>query len=159
MADIDPQVEGSTGSQPSRSGAEAIVEALHASGVEMVFGYPGGGTGAIIHQIATTGLANMNGRTELAGAWMSYGYNRIKGRAALARWSRWRGRLPEAAAGRNADVPAQGNSAAGMRATIVAVRPARYPEPIRRSKSFGLGSITASRAASLAVRRAAAFRK
>src|SRR3546814_20453568 len=57
---------------------------MHASGVEMVFGYPGGGTGAIIHQIATTGLANMNGRTELAGAWMSYGYNRIKGRAASA---------------------------------------------------------------------------
>ena len=84
MADIDPQVEANTGSQPSRSGAEAIVEAMHASGIEMVFGYPGGGTGAIIHQIATTGLANMNGRTELAGAWMSYGYNRIKGRAASA---------------------------------------------------------------------------
>src|SRR3546814_10235166 len=26
----------------------------------------------------------MDGRTELAGAWMSYGYNRIKGRAASA---------------------------------------------------------------------------
>ena len=84
MADIDQQVEANAGSQTSRSGAEAIVEAMHASGIEMVFGYPGGGTGAIIHQIATTGLANMNGRTELAGAWMSYGYNRIKGRAASA---------------------------------------------------------------------------
>ena len=68
----------------SRSGAQAIVEALRAGDVEMVFGYPGGGTGALIHQIATAGLANMNGRTELSGAWMSYGYNRIKGRAASA---------------------------------------------------------------------------
>ena len=84
MADIDQKAETNTGSQPARSGAEAIVEAMHASGIEMVFGYPGGGTGAIIHQIATTGLANMNGRTELSGAWMSYGYNRVKGRAASA---------------------------------------------------------------------------
>ncbi|HKX77890.1 MAG TPA: thiamine pyrophosphate-binding protein [Novosphingobium sp.] len=84
MADIDQKAEASTGTQTARSGAEAIVEAMHASGIEMVFGYPGGGTGAIIHQIATTGLANMNGRTELSGAWMSYGYNRVKGRAASA---------------------------------------------------------------------------
>ncbi|HKT72681.1 MAG TPA: thiamine pyrophosphate-binding protein [Steroidobacteraceae bacterium] len=68
----------------ARSGAQAIVEALHACKVEMVFGYPGGGTGALIHQIATTGLPNMNGRTEISGAWMSYGYNRVKGRAASA---------------------------------------------------------------------------
>ncbi|MBB3177082.1 acyltransferase [Variovorax sp. Sphag1AA] len=52
---------------------------------------------------------------------------RIKGRAALARWARWRGRLPEAAAARESGMPAdvQGNSAAGMRPTINAVRPAR----------------------------------
>jgi acetolactate synthase I/II/III large subunit len=70
--------------QQSRSGAQAIVEALQACDVDMVFGYSGGGTGALIHQIATSGLANMNGRTEIAGAWMSYGYNRVKGRAASA---------------------------------------------------------------------------
>ncbi|TAL03081.1 MAG: thiamine pyrophosphate-binding protein [Rhodospirillaceae bacterium] len=68
----------------ARSGAEAISESLHACGIEMVFGYAGGGTGAVIHQIETSNLANMNGRTELSGAWMSYGYNRMKGRAASA---------------------------------------------------------------------------
>jgi thiamine pyrophosphate-dependent acetolactate synthase large subunit-like protein len=29
-------------------------------------------------------MRNMNARTEIAGGWMSYGYNRIKGRAASA---------------------------------------------------------------------------
>ncbi|HKR87926.1 MAG TPA: thiamine pyrophosphate-binding protein [Phenylobacterium sp.] len=85
MADSEMRTEGLSDAQPaSRSGAEAITDALQACNVEMVFGYPGGGTGAIIHQIATRDIANMNGRTELSGAWMSYGYNRIKGRAASA---------------------------------------------------------------------------
>lgn len=68
----------------ARSGAQAIVEAMHACDIEIVFGYSGGGTGAVIHEVATSGMANMNGRTELSGAWMSYGYNRVKGRAASA---------------------------------------------------------------------------
>ncbi|PZV38794.1 thiamine pyrophosphate-binding protein [Mesorhizobium kowhaii] len=72
------------GGNKSRSGAAAIVEAMHASGIEYVFGYSGGGTGSLIHEIATTGMKNMNARTEIAGAWMSYGFNRIKGRAASA---------------------------------------------------------------------------
>ncbi|MEJ8813583.1 acyltransferase [Variovorax ureilyticus] len=52
---------------------------------------------------------------------------RTKGRAALARWAQWRGRLPAAATERKAGSPAdaQGNSAAGMRARIEAARPAR----------------------------------
>src|ERR1700733_6919681 len=68
----------------SRSGAEAIVEALTASNVELVIGYSGGGTGVIINQVALSKLGNLNARTELAGAWISYGYNRVKGRAASA---------------------------------------------------------------------------
>src|SRR6266404_307005 len=68
----------------SRTGAVAIVQAMHASNIEIVFGYSGGGTGSLIHEIATAGLRNGNERTELAGAWMSYGYNRIRGRAASA---------------------------------------------------------------------------
>jgi acetolactate synthase-1/2/3 large subunit len=58
------------------------VEALRASNVDLVIGYSGGGTGVLIHQVAVSGLANMNARTELAGAWISYGYNRVKKRAA-----------------------------------------------------------------------------
>ncbi|HKY82163.1 MAG TPA: thiamine pyrophosphate-binding protein [Sphingobium sp.] len=67
-----------------RSGAAAIVEALRASNVELVIGYSGGGAGAIIHEVAISDLANMNARTELAGTFISYGYNRVKGRAASA---------------------------------------------------------------------------
>ena len=70
--------------QEPRTGAAAIVESMHASNIEIVFGYSGGGTGNLIHELATTGLRNMNARTEIAGAWMSYGYNRIRGRAASA---------------------------------------------------------------------------
>lgn len=70
--------------QVARSGAQAIVEGLHASNVDLVIGYSGGGTGAIIHHVATSGMKNMNARTELSGAWISYGYNRVKGRAASA---------------------------------------------------------------------------
>ncbi|UZW57463.1 thiamine pyrophosphate-binding protein [Sphingobium sp. JS3065] len=70
--------------QEARSGGQAVVEALHASNVELVIGYSGGGTGAVIHHVATSGMANMNARTELSGAWISYGYNRVKGRAASA---------------------------------------------------------------------------
>lgn len=66
----------------SRTGAEAIVETLEQSGVEMLFGYSGGGTGPLVSSMAKHGFPNMNGRTELSGAWMSYGYNRIRGRAA-----------------------------------------------------------------------------
>lgn len=76
--------EDKSAAQESRSGAEAIVDALKASNVEMVFGYSGGGTMAVVHHIVTKGMANMNARTELAGAWMSYGYNRVKQRAASA---------------------------------------------------------------------------
>lgn len=67
-----------------RGGAEAITEALHACDIEMVFGYSGGGTGPLVNAIEVSHLPNMNGRTELSGAWMSYGYNRMKRRAASA---------------------------------------------------------------------------
>lgn len=70
--------------QESRSGAKAIIEALKASDVELLIGYSGGGASVIINEMAQSGMNNLNGRTELAGAWISYGYNRVKGRAASA---------------------------------------------------------------------------
>jgi hypothetical protein len=45
-----------TSRRTTRSGAEAIVEALRACKVELVIGYSGGGTGALIHQVATAGI-------------------------------------------------------------------------------------------------------
>ncbi|WP_164987723.1 thiamine pyrophosphate-binding protein [Bradyrhizobium betae] len=77
-------VSNSTKTTVSRTGAQAIAQTMQASGIELVIGYSGGGTGALIHQIATSGMNNLNARTELAGAWISYGYNRVKGRAASA---------------------------------------------------------------------------
>lgn len=84
MSDIKKDVTGNETNPAERIGGEAVVETLKASGVDMIFGYSGGGTGPVINAVAKSGLANMNGRTELAGAWMSYGYNRVKGRAASA---------------------------------------------------------------------------
>jgi acetolactate synthase-1/2/3 large subunit len=84
MATPLESVSAAASAAQSRTGAVAIVQAMHASNIEMVFGYSGGGTGNLIHELATTGLRNMNARTEVAGAWMSYGYNRIRGRAASA---------------------------------------------------------------------------
>jgi acetolactate synthase-1/2/3 large subunit len=69
---------------PARGGAEAITETLKACNVEMVFGYSGGGTGPLVNAIEVGGVRNMNARTELSGAWMSYGYNRMRRRAASA---------------------------------------------------------------------------
>ena len=55
--------------------------------------------------------------------------------------------------------PPQGNSALPIRPRIVRVRPARYADPGVFSNRLGAGSITASRAASAALRRAAGLRK
>lgn len=79
------EAEGAVAAPVTRTGAEAVVASLKATGVELVIGYSGGGTGALIHQVAISNdLKNMNARTELSGAWISYGYNRVKGRAASA---------------------------------------------------------------------------
>lgn len=69
---------------PTRTGSDAIVETLQASGIEIVFGYSGGGTLFLITSIVRHQMRNLCGRTELGSAWMSYGYNRIKRRAASA---------------------------------------------------------------------------
>ena len=67
-----------------RMGGAAVVEAFVACGIEKVFGYSGGGTLVITHEMNLQGVDSMNGRTELTTAWMSYGYNRVKGWAASA---------------------------------------------------------------------------
>lgn len=65
-------------------GAQAIVAALKASGVELVFGYPGGGLPELISPLYDAGVQSIAARTELSAAWMSYGYNRTRHRAASA---------------------------------------------------------------------------
>lgn len=67
-----------------REGSQAIVDSLIASGVEVVFGYTGGSVPALTRSVFASDLKQFAGRTELTAAWMSYGYNRVKRRAASA---------------------------------------------------------------------------
>lgn len=80
----DPNARDTDSISYRRSGGDAIAETLKACGIEIVFGYSGGGVMRLVGSVVTSQIRNMNGRTELSSAWMSYGYNRIKGRAASA---------------------------------------------------------------------------
>ncbi|MBQ7804039.1 thiamine pyrophosphate-binding protein [Rhodococcus sp. (in: high G+C Gram-positive bacteria)] len=72
-------------SEIRREGSDAIADSLVASGVEMIFGYTGGSVPALARSLfAEEKLQEFGGRTELTAAWMSYGYNRVKRRAASA---------------------------------------------------------------------------
>ncbi|WP_166459342.1 thiamine pyrophosphate-binding protein [Amycolatopsis pithecellobii] len=68
----------------AQDGREAIGVALRDAGVELVFGYPGGGAYQILDGILSAGIPNISARTELSAAWMSYGYNRMRRRASSA---------------------------------------------------------------------------
>jgi len=65
-------------------GAQSVVAALKASGIELVFGYPGGGLPELVGPLFDAGVKSIAARTELSAAWMSYGYNRVRHRAASA---------------------------------------------------------------------------
>jgi acetolactate synthase I/II/III large subunit len=66
----------------AREGSTAVVEALEAGGVEIVFGYTGGAVPALFRSLLDSDIRTIAGKTELNAAWMSYGYNRVKRRAA-----------------------------------------------------------------------------
>lgn len=76
--------QGEPSAEVRRHGSEAIADALVASGVELVFGYTGGSVPALTQGLFSRDLADFGGRTEITAAWMSYGYNRMKRRAASA---------------------------------------------------------------------------
>ncbi|MFE2062961.1 thiamine pyrophosphate-binding protein [Streptomyces sp. NPDC059467] len=75
---------GSGARLPFREGSVAVVETLTACGVEYVFGYTGGVSTSLERSITAHGMKDINARNELSAAWMSYGYNRVKRRAASA---------------------------------------------------------------------------
>lgn len=76
---------GSDARVPFREGSVALVETLAASGIEYVFGYTGGVSTSLERSIVGHGgIKDFNARGELSAAWMSYGYNRMKRRAASA---------------------------------------------------------------------------
>lgn len=78
------QSEHNAEAEVRRQGSEAIADALVASGVELIFGYTGGSVPALTQGLFSRELADFGGRTEITAAWMSYGYNRMKRRAASA---------------------------------------------------------------------------
>ncbi|MGW0950192.1 thiamine pyrophosphate-binding protein [Streptomyces sp. NPDC002623] len=84
IASMEGVRAGSDARVTFREGSEALVETLTACGVEYVFGYSGGMTTSVQRSVVGQGVPNVNARTELSAAWMSYGYNRVKRRAASA---------------------------------------------------------------------------
>lgn len=81
----EPKASDTAPTEIRREGSDAIADALVASGVEVVFGYTGGSVPALARSLFKDDkLAEFGGRTELTAAWMSYGYNRVKRRAASA---------------------------------------------------------------------------
>jgi acetolactate synthase-1/2/3 large subunit len=67
-----------------REGSDAIAETLIASDVEIVFGYAGGAVPHLARGLVAHQVPMFAGRSEITAAWMSYGYNRAKRRAASA---------------------------------------------------------------------------
>ncbi|MGM7679379.1 thiamine pyrophosphate-binding protein [Microbacterium sp. A94] len=66
----------------TRDGAAAIAESLKNCGVEYTFGVTGGGTTYLLKSLLDEGISTIAARTEIGAGWMSYGYNRVKGRLA-----------------------------------------------------------------------------
>jgi acetolactate synthase I/II/III large subunit len=87
VANVEGDLAGANeadGKTMQTRGAQAVVAALRASGIELVFGYPGGGLPEIVGPLYDIGIKSIAARTELSAAWMSYGYNRARHRAASA---------------------------------------------------------------------------
>lgn len=63
-------------------GSDAIAQALIACDVEIVFGYAGGAVPHLARSLVSHDIPMFSARSELNAAWMSYGYNRAKRRAA-----------------------------------------------------------------------------
>lgn len=79
---FDGQRIGSTIEVRSREGSDAVAEALLKCGIDFVFGYQGGVSSTLHRSIVSHRIPSFAARTELSAAWMSYGYNRTKRRAA-----------------------------------------------------------------------------
>lgn len=89
MADSNQQTSDASESpgevaNAKRSGADAISQSLRACDVEVVFGYAGGAVSQLVRGLVKHNYRMIAGRTEMSAAWMSYGYNRVKRRAASA---------------------------------------------------------------------------
>jgi len=67
-------------SAPAMTGGEAVVQALRAHGVELVFGIPGTHTLPIHRHLAACGIRHVTPRHEQGGGYAADGYARVSGR-------------------------------------------------------------------------------
>ncbi len=67
-------------SAPTMTGGEAVVQALRAHGVELVFGIPGTHTLPIHRHLAACGIRHVTPRHEQGGGYAADGYARVSGR-------------------------------------------------------------------------------
>jgi acetolactate synthase-1/2/3 large subunit len=65
------------------SGAKALVRALEAQGVEIIFGYPGGATLPIYDELAKSSIRHILARHEQGAAHMADGYARATGKTGV----------------------------------------------------------------------------
>jgi 5-guanidino-2-oxopentanoate decarboxylase len=65
---------------PAMTGGEAVVQALRAHGVELVFGIPGTHTLPIHRHLAACGIRHVTPRHEQGGGYAADGYARVSGR-------------------------------------------------------------------------------
>lgn len=83
---LDGVRAGSGAEVTAKLGADAIARTLERAGVDFVFAYSGGDSGNLERGFLApaSGLKTLALRNELNTAWASYGYNRVKRRAASA---------------------------------------------------------------------------
>ena len=67
-------------SAPAMTGGEAVVQALRAHGVELVFGIPGTHTLPLHRHLAACGIRHVTPRHEQGGGYAADGYARVSGR-------------------------------------------------------------------------------
>ncbi|KKK62156.1 hypothetical protein LCGC14_3007140, partial [marine sediment metagenome] len=65
------------------NGAKAIIKALEAQGVEVIFGYPGGATLPIYDELAKSSIQHILARHEQGAAHMADGYSRATGKTGV----------------------------------------------------------------------------
>src|SRR3954454_4415433 len=80
MADVETTPAASEGTTAGASGGEAVVRALAACGVDLVFGIPGTHTMEIHRHLAAAGIRHVTPRHEQGGGYAADGYARGSGR-------------------------------------------------------------------------------
>src|SRR5919202_3762755 len=80
MAHVEIAAAAAEGATTEASGGEALVRALAACGVDLVFGIPGTHTMEIHRHLTAAGIRHVTPRHEQGGGYAADGYARVSGR-------------------------------------------------------------------------------